>query len=98
MEKKDTVTSNSDSEEQHKQQLQMQASSQKEMQALSKSVNETQMQMQEGKVDMGITLDAGLLLQKAVRQSQTSRIQAEDQRIIPHMLWMQISVITRDFS
>ncbi|GJU48601.1 hypothetical protein Tco_1218156 [Tanacetum coccineum] len=40
----------------------MQASSQKEMQTLSKSVNETQMQMQEGKVDMGITLDAGLVV------------------------------------
>nr|GFA83538.1 hypothetical protein [Tanacetum cinerariifolium] len=38
--------------------------------ALSKSVNETQMQMQEAKVDMSKALDAGLkFLLKAVGQS-----------------------------
>ncbi|GJR08579.1 retrovirus-related pol polyprotein from transposon TNT 1-94 [Tanacetum coccineum] len=67
MEKKDTVTSNSDSEEQHMQQLQMQASSQKEMQVLGKSVNETHIQMQGGKVNMGITLDAELVVTESSR-------------------------------
>ncbi|GJS02514.1 hypothetical protein Tco_0319022 [Tanacetum coccineum] len=56
--------------------MQIQASSQKEMQALSKLVNETQMQMQEGKVDMGITLDAGLFVisgTKSYKQDTSSR-------------------------
>nr|GEZ88608.1 hypothetical protein [Tanacetum cinerariifolium] len=67
MEKNDTVTLNFYSEEQYMQQLQMHTSGLKEMQALVKSVNGTQMQIQEGKVNMCITLDVGLVVTESIR-------------------------------
>nr|GEX42072.1 hypothetical protein [Tanacetum cinerariifolium] len=59
--------------------------------ALNKPVNETQMQIQEGKVDMGKSLDARLVVTKSSGTKSDKQDTSSSQGIISHMLWMQIS-------